>query len=187
VRVLLKQVRGRKKSPRWTEIAKETERSMESTVKPRILGYAEKIVANWEHKPQFKARKSVGRGGIVLYVYPTGPNAVYWIWTSRGTKKHKIRPKTQRRFAAGAPEGRGGQFRKRAKLLAFPTGYVPKTTPRGPGYGGPGTATGPTVFAVEVDHPGTKARHFEEAWARWAKTWFRREIENAMRRGAKRT
>ena len=167
MRVLLRQVRGRKKSPRWTEIAKEVERSMESTVKPRILEYAEKIVANWEHEPQFKARKSVGRGGIVLYVYPIGPNAQYWIWTSRGTKRHPIRA-------------------KKGSTLAFPTGYVPKTTPRGPSYGGPGKATGPTVFAVEVDHPGTKARHFEEAWARWAKTWFRREIEAAMRRGARR-
>jgi hypothetical protein len=166
VRVLLRQVRGRKKSPRWTEIAKEVERSMESTVKPRILEYAEKIVANWEHMPQFKARKSVGKE-ILLYVYPTGPNAVYWIWTSRGTKAHKITP-------------------KKASVLAFPTGYAPKTSPRGPSYGGPGKATGPTVFAVEVDHPGTRPRHFEEAWARWAKTWFRREIENAMRRGARR-
>ena len=147
-------------------IAKEVEKAIDQEVKPRILGYAEKIVANWEHKPEFKARKLVSRSGIILYVYPTGPNKQYWIWTSRGTRSHKIRPKT-------------------AKMLVFPSVYTPKTTPRGPSYGGPGTSSGDTVFAAEVDHPGTKPRHFEEAWARWAKKPSQREIENAMRRGAR--
>ena len=167
MQVLLRRVRGRRTHPNWTGIAKEVERTLEARVKPRLLDYPRRIVASWEHKPDFKAMKKVTRGAAKVYVYPAGENKKYWIWVSRGTKPHVIRP-------------------KRAKVLAFPSVYQPKTTARGPGYKGPGKSSGPTIFAKEVHHPGTKARHFEEAWARWAKTWFRREMENAMRRGARR-
>ena len=167
MRILIRRFRGRRKHPNWTGIVKEAERTLDRVVKPRLLDYAERVVANWEHKPRFKARKVVTRKAIAVDVWPTGPNKKYWVWTSRGTKPHVIKP-------------------KRAKVLAFPSVYVPKTTPRGPSYGGPGTSSGPTIFAAHVDHPGTKPRRFEEAWARWGKTWFRREMENAMRRGARR-
>lgn len=166
MRVQVRQVRGRKTSPKWTQIADEVKRTVNAKVKPRMLEYPEKVVANWEHKPAFQARLTTGQS-IILYVYPIGPNAKYWIWTSRGTKRHTISAKN-------------------APVLAFPSSYAPKTRPRGPSYGGPGKSSGETVFAMEVDHPGTKARHFEEAWARWSKKWFRREIENAMRRGSRR-
>jgi hypothetical protein len=175
MRILIRRFRGRRKHPNWTGIAKEAERTLDAVVKPRLLSYAERIVANWEHKPEFKARKVVTRGAIAVDVWPTGPNKKYWVWVSRGTglygpkhRKYPIKP------------------RKPGGVLAFPSVYTPKTRPRGPSYGGPGTSSGPTVFAMHVEHPGTKPRHFEEAWARWGKTWFRREMENAIRRGARR-
>lgn len=167
MRILLRRVRGRRKHPNWSGIAKEVEKTLDAKVKPRLLDYPRRIVASWEHKPEFRAMKRVTRGDIRVYIYPTGPNKKYWIWTSRGTKPHVIEPKN-------------------APVLAFPSIYTPKTTVRGPGYKGPGTSSGPTVFAMHVEHPGTKPRHFEEAWGRWAKTWFRREMENAIRRGARR-
>jgi hypothetical protein len=167
MKILVRQVRGRRKHPNWSGIVKETERTLDAVAKPRLLEYPKKIVANWEHKPEFRAMKRITRNSIRVYVYPMGPNKKYWVWTSRGTRPHPIEP-------------------KRAPILAFPSIYIPKTQPRGPSYGGPGTSSGPTVFAMHVDHPGTKPRHFEEAWGRWAKTWFRREMENAMRRGARR-
>jgi len=168
MRILIRRFRGRKKAPNWSGIAKEVERALDTKVKPRLLEYPKKITANWEHKPDFQARKRITRDAIAVDVWPTGPNKDYWIWTSRGTKPHPIKP-------------------KRAKVLAFPSIYVPKTKPRGPSYGGPGKSSGPTVFAMYVKkHPGTKPRHFEEAWARWGKTWFRKEMENAIRRGARR-
>lgn len=167
MQILLRPVRSRKTHPNWTGIVKEVERELDSYVKPRLLDYPRRIVASWEHKPDFKAMKRVTKDAISVYVYPTGPHRDIWQWVSRGTKPHIIRP-------------------KRAKVLAFPEIYEPRTTVRGPGYKGPGKSSGPTVFAKEVHHPGTKARHFEEAWGRWAKTWFRKAMENAMRRGARR-
>jgi len=167
MQILFRAIRARGKHPAWVEIAKEIERTLDTRVKPRMLEYPRKVVASWEHKPDFKARKRVTRTGISLYVYPTGENAKYWQWTSRGTKPHIIEP-------------------KRAAALRFPSLYQPKTTPRGPGYKGSGKSSGPIVFALKVHHPGTKARKFEEAWARYNKKWFRKEMENAIRRGARR-
>ena len=168
MRVLIRQVRGRKKHPNWSGIVAEVAATLESEVKPRLLVYPRKVVANWEHKPEFKSRKTITQDYVAVDVFPAGPNKKYWIWTSRGTKPHIIKPKRK-----GYP-------------LRFPTGYAPKTSPRGPSYGGPGTSSGPEVTAMVVHHPGTKPRHFEEAWKRYALKWFRKTVENAMRRGARR-
>jgi len=175
MRILLRRVKGRAKHPNWSGIAKEVERTLDTVVKPRLLDYPRRIVASWQHQPEFKAMKKVTRADIRIYVYPTGPHKDIWIYVSRGTglygpkkSKYPIEPK------------------KKGGVLAFPSVYVPKTTVRGPGYKGPGKSSGPTIFAKHVMHPGIKGRRFEEAWARWGKTWFRREMENAMKRGARR-
>lgn len=150
----------------WPKMKKEIKRTMDREVVPRHRSYAERIVANWDHKVKFKVTRRVTKKKISVFIYPSGANTKYWVWTSRGTKKHPI-------------------VARRAKTLRFPTVWKPKTTVRGPGYGGPGTKTGPVVYPVSVEHPGTKARHFEEAWARWSKPWFKKSIENAIRRAAK--
>lgn len=171
MQVVLRRVRGRAKHPNWSGIATETMAALQKEVKPLLLGYAEKVVENWEHKPHFAAELKVTRQAVSVYVFPKGPNRDYWIWTSRGTKPHKIKPK--------------GKARGGSDVLAFPSLYTPKTSPRGPSYGGPGKSSGDTVFAKEVDHPGTRARRFEEAWARWSKKPVQRALANAMRRGAR--
>jgi len=160
-------VRGRKTHPNWQGIVKELETTIDQVVKPRLLEYPKKVVADWDHQPEFKAMKKISRDAVRVYVYPTGPNKDLWIWTSRGTRPHVIKP-------------------KKAPVLAFPSMYAPHTKPQGPSYGGPGKSSGPKVFAQEVHHPGIKPRHFEEAWHRYALGWYRRECENAMRRGARR-
>jgi len=96
-------------------------------------------------------------------VFPAGPDKKYWIWTSRGTKKHDI------------PVGDKG-------YLAFQLGYTPKTKYRGQ-YGGPGKATGEwRRVDYTIEHPGTKAREFEEVIAEQQKRWFSDTMENIWRR-----
>jgi len=153
------------RNPKWTLIADEVKRTIDDVVKPRVLKYHQNIVAPWDHPPEFKAAKFVTKDGITVRVWATGQNAKYWIWVTQGTKPHKIRPK------------------KKGGVLAFPANYKPHTTVAGPGYKGPGTSSGPTIFATEVNHPGTKARPFISAIARWSKTWFSREMKNAIARG----
>lgn len=68
------------------------------------------------------------------------------LWKSldiTGTRPHTIQPKQQ-----------GGR-------LAFRTGYQPHTRPIARS-GGPGQATGDTVFARQVQHPGYPPRKFSE-------------------------
>lgn len=55
------------------------------------------------------------------------------------------------------------------RVLVFQGGFRSKTLPRSIGSGG-GGASGPTVFAKSVNHPGTKARDFDRAIAdKWDK------------------
>lgn len=166
MRILARLIRGRKESPNWKGIVKEVERTIDATVKPEVLQYFERIVKSWKHKPGFRARKRATRQEIVIWVYPTGEHKAIWGYVSRGTRPHVIRP-------------------VKAQALHFRTGYQPRTRPGGQ-YRGPGQATGDYVFAQEVQHPGTKARDFERHIARWYRPKFRRHIENAMRRGARR-
>lgn len=181
MRVLMRPIRSRATHPNWSGIVREVEKAMDDEVKPRVLGYYEKIVANWSNKPVFRARRTIWRGGVALDVWPTGPGLQYWQWTSRGTRPHRITPRKYGWVSVGPARERA--VRKERAVLAFPSAYAPKTSPHGPSYGGPGKGSGPTVFATEVHHPGTRPRHFEEAIARWCRPWFAPTIERAMRRG----
>ena len=165
MRIILRTLTKREKKPNWQGIAKEVELALDTKVAPKLREYGERVTANWEHRPKWVLRKSVDRGGIRVYMTPA-TNADIWTYVSRGTKAHVIRP-------------------RKKPMLVFPTGYVPKTTPSGPSYGGPGKASGPTVYAMEVHHPGNKGRLFEEAFARWIKPIFEREVKAAIQRGAR--
>ena len=108
-------------------------------------------VQTWEHKPEFDIEREPGKRTIW-----TG-HKVY-LYVTRGTKPHTIRAKN-------------------GKALAFSSQFTPKTTPRtiGSGPGGRGPAD---TFRREVQHPGTKAREFEEEIA---EKW-QRELPDVMQR-----
>lgn len=82
----------------------------------------------------------------------------------KGTRPHVIRPKT-------LGPGFGGR-------LKFQTNYQSRTRPIGRS-GGPGRATGPTVFARQVQHPGFKPRKFSET----INKRLRKRFEKAISRG----
>ena len=144
---------------------------MDQRVKPALVKEFGKVVQNWENKPRFAARKYTNQGAIEVAVYPTGKNKAIWRYVSEGTRPHTIRPKNAKalRFVWGGPGS-----------------YKPKTTTK-PSWGGPGTVSGgEVVYRQEVHHPGTEARNFEKYIADQYRARFRKEIENAMRRGARR-
>ena len=138
----------------------------------RLKGYGEKIVKNWsaEHRPKFVCRGLLRGDDFVIQVEPVGDNRLFWQWTSRGTPRHDIPVKN-------------------APFMVFPfnkvqpprnyISYYPRTNPRGPMYGGPGIKHGPINKFLIVDHPGSRPRHFEEAWARWARKPFERAMLEA--------
>lgn len=167
-RVAYRAIRSRRVFVNADKVRRELERTFEQDVKPHFIKEFEKVVQNWEHQPEFKARKYISGDDLRLAIYPSGPNKEIYKFVTGGTKPHTIRP-------------------RRAKMLAFmwggPGSYKPKTTPQG-GYGGPGTVMGGKLtFAKAVQHPGTKPRNIEKRITKEQRPWFNRTMENAWRRG----
>lgn len=151
------------KQPNFGAIGKSLIRTIDTIIVPKMPVYGELVVANWDHKPHIKTIKKIARNAIIIIATPAGPNTKFWVWTSLGTEEHDI-------------------FPVNAAVLAFSATYNPKTTP-GPTVGGPGTSTGPTMFAAYVRHPGTTPRHFEPAWADWIRTWVYDDLNRGISRG----
>lgn len=164
-RVAFRSVRSRSRFVHIKRVREKMERHLEKKIKPRLIREHEKIVADWDHKPTFKGRKYLDEDSVRITVHPDGPHKDIWYWVTGGTRPHVIR-------ARNAP------------FLVFATGYIPHTSPGG-GYGGPGEAKGDVVSKKQVDHPGIKARKFEEHIARKFNSWFKRSVENAWRRATR--
>jgi len=170
-KVAFRQIRTRGVFLDQRAFRREVEQTIDRKSKPELIQAHDRVVANWENKPDFKALKRIRRNGITVFVYASGEAAEIWRYVTGGTKPHPITPKRPGyplRFNWGGPGS-----------------YKPKTLPIGK-IGGPGKVTGPEVRLMRVQHPGTKARRFEEAIADDYKRTFARDIENAMRRGLRR-
>jgi hypothetical protein len=154
--------------PEWDIAIKEVEAAMDRHVKPLILGYFNRIVSSWRHAPVFKARKSITKKEIVVYIYPTGPNADIWKWVSvTGTKPHPIPVSNAEwlMFIWGGP----GSYKARTNLSG--------------GYKGPGLPSGTWRKMKVVQHPGFPPRNFEKWVSKWASKRANRIVGNAFRRG----
>ena len=167
-RILIRPIRGRAARLDFKTILAEVGAEMDATVKPVLVEEHQKIVADWAHEVIFKARKILTRAFIAVDVWAAGDpeNVKIWHYVNDGTEPHPIDAKN-------------------APRLKFRLGYVPKTGVGG-GYGGAGFATGEWRSPVHVDHPGTDAREFERHIADKMRTWFRRRIEAAFKRGVRR-
>jgi hypothetical protein len=143
------------------------ENALENEAKPHFVDAFKAIVADWDHAPDFAARKSITNDSITVSVYATGKNKQIYEYVTKGTRPHTISAKN-------------------APSLVFmwggPGSYKPKTAPGGV-FGGPGVVVGGKLtFRKQVHHPGTKARKFEEFIRKREKVWFSRTMENAWRR-----
>ena len=167
--IAFRQIRSRGARPDWNAIRQELEKTIDNEVKPALIKKFNDVVADWQHKVSFKARKQITRAEIKVYVYPVA-NKDIWVFVSRGTRGGYQIPKNP---PASSRDG----------LLHYQAVYDARTQPRGR-YGlGSGQKTGPWVSARTVIHPGVKAREFEEVIAEEYKKEFSRVMENAMRRG----
>jgi hypothetical protein len=167
-RVAYRAIRSRRRFMKHAEAIQGLADAMEREIKPHLIEEHNKVVANWNHKPTFQARKYIQPDSLRVTVHATGHNKQIWNWVNEGT--------------AGKGEGRTYTIpAKRAPMLAFQLGYVPKTSPGG-GYGGAGVATGPWVRAHSVQHPGIKPREFPIHIAEKNRSWYSRTMENIWRR-----
>jgi len=165
--VAIRVTRGRRKFAQSRKVKRGLGVVLDNEVKPHFIDAFKRVVANWKHKVEFKARKFIRVDKIWLDVFPAGDNKDIWTFVTKGTRPHPIRP-------------------RRAKTLAFLWGgkgsYKPKTAPVGK-FGGPGVVSGGTMFFSKgVNHPGSEAREFEKTIKEDNKAWFSRTMENAWRR-----
>ena len=141
--------------------------TLDNEVKPALIQQFNMRVDNWQHKPEFKARKFVRADSTAVTVFPAGPNKEIYKYVTAGTSPHAITP-------------------KKAKFLVFtwggPGSYKAKTAPGGK-FGGPGVIVGGELTRAKgVHHPGFPGRHFEKYIKKDYEREFRRTMENAWRR-----
>ena len=132
-----------------------------------MLADFEKTTESWEHKVEFKVAVSLALGGPSVHI--TTDDEIYG-YVNNGTDPHLI--------WAGAYTGLSNK-----KALSFRWGgkgsYKAKTTPRKIG-SQPGGPTGPRVAMPYVQHPGTKARKFDEEIQKLWEPKFKRRMEQVM-------
>jgi len=159
--------RGRRKFAQSRRVKRGLGAVLDNEVKPHFIDAFKRVVANWDHKVDFQARKFIRVDKIWLNVFPVGDNKDIWTFVTKGTRPHPIRSKS------------GGAL---AFLWGGPGSYKPKTAPVGK-FGGPGTVSGGVMhFPQVVNHPGSEAREFEKTIKEDNKVWFSRTMENGWRR-----
>lgn len=154
------------------EIAKQLQ-----TVGRHHVDERKKIVSDFDTDIEFGYEVKVSQKQVTLLVSVTNAGTevsegftVGQLWAAldkTGVRPHTIVPKKQ-----------GGR-------LAFQTNYQPHTRPIGRS-GGPGRATGPTVFARRVNHPGFAPRHFSRVINKRLKPQFEKAISRGVSLGGKR-
>ncbi len=130
----------------------------------------EPTTATWEHEVTFDMAVSLKQPGPTVTI--TTQDDV-WNMLDKGTQPHEI--------WAGAYTGKS-----KAKVLAFPSAFSPKTRPRQlKSYSG--RRGGETVFRPYVEHPGTEAREWTKTAASKRRKWYKSQMQAAMRRAVKKS
>lgn len=164
-------------------IREEVRQKLKPVVKIAQQSY-ERVVSNWENKPEFGTRIIVTSDKIQALVTlkrsgakklrgsSNATTADLWKWIDQtGTKAHPIpkQPKTRGalRFTWGGPGS-----------------YQSKTGARPARFGGPGVVQrGETVYRKQVQHPGFPPRKFSEAIGKDLRPQFNRAIDAGYRSG----
>lgn len=131
----------------------------------RLKARHEDVVRDWRHKPKFVVAYTIRPDYLHVHVYADGKNAKIWRYVDEGTRPHKIVPRN--------PNG----------FLKFQAGYSARTAATAKYRVGSGRASGAWVQKREVNHPGNEAREFTETFSEEEAPEFRRNMENAFRRG----
>jgi hypothetical protein len=126
----------------------------------------------WKHKVDFVKEIDIGVSPVQVLV---GTDDEIYRYVDEGTKEHPI--------FAGIYTGKSDK-----KALVFPWGgkgsYKAKTTPGVIGSQA-GGSSGPIVAFPFVQHPGTKARNFDETIRKKWEPKFKRLMEQAFKTGAR--
>jgi uncharacterized protein VirK/YbjX len=127
----------------------------------------EAVVRDWTHRVKFQKRVSVSRRQVSATVWATGQHRKLYQWIDKGTQPYLILP-------------------RRAPYLTFRAGYDARTQAVARFNAGTGRHYGAWRRKRAVRHPGIRARKFSETFNQEILPDFRRDVENAIRRGLRR-
>lgn len=161
---------------RQTEVVKRELAQTAFGLGQELQQYKTDVVRTWKNKPRFVTVIDITDNRITVLVDTKGDAKDIWRYVDEGTGKaagnrsddYPIRPK-----APGYP-------------LRFQRGYNARTQPVAAYDVGDGSRSGDWVATYEVRHPGITPREFTKQARRNLQRTFRREIENAIRRGIRR-
>lgn len=156
------------------DFVKEMGRYARANVAPEIEEECLNIVADWHHKPDFRVRVIAGKHssipggfGFAIDAWPTGPNAIYWKWSSKGTPEHFI--------PTEGPKSDG--------FLWFQEDYDPKVEIVNKQlFRGTGEESGALLKRKRVLHPGITPREFEKYIIREYRPRYREHMADAIAR-----
>lgn len=110
----------------------------------------------WNPPVNFSITGSFNQGQITV-----GTDDIRYKWVDDGTRRHVIRA-------------------RRAKVLRFSSGYVPKTRP-GSFIIGAGTRSGGMIYRASVNHPGIKARNISKRVQQVIDPQLERAVDRAIK------
>ena len=145
---------------------RETLRHAEERVGRVLLKDFQETTENWKHKVTFKLHTHVKKGDYSVSLEVTTDDDVWW-WVDQGTRPHEIWP--------GIYTGKSDKT-----VLAFASAFSPKPKP-GSTKSGAGSSGPVDTFRPYVNHPGTEARDFTGQIKRRRESWFKNEMQVAMR------
>lgn len=155
-------------------------RDVVETTSREEKNYLTGVTSDWDHKVQFRRVMVVKPTRIRATVIPTGSNRKIFQYVDKGTGKWGPKHTSYKIKAVNAP------------FLKFKGSYDARTSaPAGRGsapqaHVGEGKAIGGWVSAKEVTHPGIRPRKFAETFEQKLQPNFRRRVNNALRRAARR-
>lgn len=176
-RVITRVIRSERRRAASVEIEAEMKATWARLITPRIEGYYQNVVNEWsaENRPEIVSVVLDTPKGFEVRTRPEGePGEDIWNWITNGTEGPYKIPKSPK------PPGTALRFQ-----WDGPGSYRPKTGRSGQ-YRGPGMSSGPIRFFKQIEHPGIKPRNFETFFIIYITPAFRRESENAVRRGLRR-
>lgn len=138
---------------------------MRTKTAPDIRKQFQKTVDGWEKKPGWFQTFHFTTSSLSTTVYPVGAGADIYALVNAGSPPHTISA-------------------RRSPVLRFQTGYRPATSPRILSSRSK-SRFGPYRTAFSVNHPGFKAREFDEEIAETYKPTFERDVQDAIDRGSR--
>jgi len=147
-------------------VVDEIAKAQRDKTAPDLKRMFKQTVEGWKNPPDFSQKQRISPSEIAMAVFASGSNADKYTLVNEGSPKHPIVP-------------------RQARMLRFRTGYRAGTQPRvlrSQAYQRFGNYISTMIVP---NHPGFKAREFDDTIAKEYKRTFEKDMQEAINRGSR--